>query len=140
MLLYKEGFGSTYWVDENSPLLSKPAIKKTFPAGATVSSGMALMIDVDGKAYPFDILNSYHYNKYLGVADTAALIDQPCEVVIDGTVTNPGTGWVAGNGYYIGPTSFPSPTPPVAGLVKQIGVGIATDSILLNGGIDVEIS
>jgi hypothetical protein len=115
---------------------SSLALKVQYPAGAIINGGKAVMIDTDGKIYPFDISDPYHYDKYLGIAQTSTIVDDLCTVVITGKVTALGQSWVAGTPYYIASTSFLSSTPPVSGFTKQVGIGVDVDTIIILGGVE----
>lgn len=120
-----------------NPVSSTGTVKKNFIAGTIINGGKAVVMDTDGKIYPFNIANDSHYDKYVGVAETAALQDDICTVVINGEVKTLGSGWLTGTPYYIASTSFLTDTPPTVGIVKQIGVGIATDTILITNGTEL---
>lgn len=108
------------------------ALKQNYFTGAIVSGGMAVMIDTDKKVYPFDITNPYHFDKYLGVALQAGLPNVQISVITQGPGTFPGVGWLPGMPYYISNTSFLTSTPPILGLLKQVGVGIDSNTIIVN--------
>lgn len=110
---------------------STDAIFKNFVAGEDINGGKAVMIDTDGKVYLFDILNPYHYDKYLGISSTAVLAGQQCTIVTHGKNTTLGPGWLSGRPYYIATGGDLSTTPPSLGFLKQIGVGIDTDTIMI---------
>lgn len=108
------------------------AIKQNYFTGQTISGGMAVMIDVNKKVYPFDILNPYHYDKYLGIAETAGLNNTQISVITNGPSKVIGVGWQAGMPYYISNTSYLSNIPPLLGLMKQVGIGIDVNTLLIN--------
>lgn len=116
------------------------AVKQTYIAGVTISGGKAVYIDYDKKVYPFDILNPLCYNKYLGIAETAASIGQPIVIVTNGPSTVLGTGWQAGKEYYIGGDSFVTEIPPSSGYVKEVGIGIDNNTLLVTPGFGVTTS
>lgn len=120
-----------------NPISTTGTVKKNFIAGTIINGGKALIMDIDGKVYPFDITDESHYDRYVGVAETAANEDDICTVVINGEVKTLGTGWIPGVPYYITSTSFLSSTVPTIGIVKQIGVGISTDTILITNGTEL---
>lgn len=141
MYLYKNSKGIISWKQGNPSDVSSSSSTistKSFIAGTAISSGKVLIIETDGKVYPFDVNNPDHFDKYLGVAYTAATIGNSCDVVMEGIVNVSGTGWIAGVSYYIAASSLPTSIPPISGLVKEIGVGVENDSILLNGVLEVE--
>ena len=92
---------------------------------------------IDGKVYPFDITDESHYDKYIGIAENATVQDDICTVVINGEVKTLGIGWLPGIPYYITNTSFLSNIPPTVGIIKQVGVGINTDTILITNGTEL---
>lgn len=120
-----------------NPISTVGTVKKNFIAGVIINGGKALIMDIDGKVYPFDITDESHYDKYVGIAETAANQDDICTVVINGEVKTLGSGWLVGIPYYIAATSFLSSTPPSTGIVKQIGVGISNDTILITNGTEL---
>jgi hypothetical protein len=112
------------------------SVKQTYIAGAIINGGKAVMIDVDKKVYPFDILNPYHYDKFLGIAETAASAGQPVVIVTNGPSNVIGTGWGPGVGYYIGFSGFLTNIPPSYGLVKQVAVGIDVNTIIVQNVVE----
>lgn len=104
-------------------------ISYTLTAGETINGGRALILSDDGKAYGFDINNPSHYDKYIGVAETAALQNGQTQVVSYGQSNYIGSDWIPGKAYYIGSSGFLVDTPPNQGLVKQVGVGINNTTI-----------
>jgi hypothetical protein len=107
------------------------ALKQNYFTGAVVSGGMVVMIDTDRKVYPFDITNPYHFDKYLGVALQAGIPNTQISVITQGPGTFPGVGWLPGMPYYIGSTSFLTSVPPTLGVLKQVSVGIDTNTIIV---------
>jgi hypothetical protein len=116
------------------------SVKQTYIAAQTISGGKAVIIDVDGKIYAFDILNPYHYDKYLGIAETGSTLGTPIVIVTNGPTTLVGTGWLPGVQYYIGGDSFLTSVPPVSGFVKIVGIGINTNVLLVESGVGVIVS
>jgi len=120
-----------------NPTSSTSAVKKNFITGAVINGGKAVIMDIDGKIYPFDITNESHYDKYVGVAESSSIENDVCTIVLNGEIKTIGTGWLAGIPYYIASTSFLSNIPPSTGIIKQIGVGISTDTILITNGTEL---
>ena len=120
-----------------NPISSTGAVKKNFITGIVINGGKAVIMEIDGKIYPFDITNETHYDKYIGIAESSAIENDVCTVVLNGEIKTIGTGWLAGIPYYIASTSFLSSTPPSTGIIKQIGVGISTDTILITNGTEL---
>lgn len=107
------------------------SVGDTYTAGEVISGGKALIMDTDTKVYNMDITNGYHYDKYIGIAAQAAIANDPVKVVTQGKTDVLGSGWIAGNPYYISSTGYLSNTPPVVGFTKQVGVGVNVDIINL---------
>src|SRR5688572_17701912 len=133
-IMYKDVLNNVpQWMDDAYLFDKNSVVKKTFTAGAVINGGKAVMIDTDGKIYPFDITNNYHFDKFIGIAETAALIGNPCVVVTQGEIQSVGAGWTPGVAYYIGASGILTNIPPVSpAWVKQVGIGIDTDKIILN--------
>lgn len=108
---------------------SGTAIRKQYTAGEDINGGKAVIIDTDGKVYAMDITNSYHYQRYLGIAEQAVVTNDLVYVITHGEVNTLGSGWIAGMPYYISSTGFLSSTPPTSGNCRQVGVGIDNNKI-----------
>lgn len=106
-------------------------------AGEIISGGKAVMINSDGKAYVFDINNENNYGKMCGIAKEGVTTGSLLNVFVTGIATEVGSGWSAGNVYYVSSTGFLTMTPPPAGIRKTIGVGVANDKVLLSGGFEL---
>ncbi len=106
-------------------------------AGEAISGGKAVIIDTDGKAYVYNINNENHYGKPCGIAANGVSSGGTVSVFMDGVVTEVGSGWQAGRLYYVSATGTLTTTPPTAGIVKIIGVGVGQDKILLNNGLEL---
>lgn len=104
-----------------------------------INGGRAVYLAADGKIYPFDITNSSHYDRFVGIAETSTVIGDYCTVVTHGVSTVVGSGWQMGIPYYIGANGFLSPNIPTVGLVKQIGVGINGERVLIMPHTEFEI-
>lgn len=120
------------------PVSGGETITKSFTAGQIINGGKAVRVDTDGKLYLFDINNPSHYGKYVGIAQQSSIVDDPCEVVLRGKAAFGGSGWVAGQDYYIDSTGLLTATPPSTGLVKRVAVGITTDEIVVIEGEEFE--
>jgi len=118
-------------------LKSSTTVRTNYIAGAMINGGKAVYVDVDKKVYPFDISNPYHYSRYAGIAETSAYTNAPVSVVSDGPSKIIGSGWQAGAPYVIGADGFLTTTVPASGLIKQVGVGIDNDTILLVWGFEI---
>lgn len=110
---------------------SSDSLIRKFTAGEDINGGRAVMIDTDAKIYLFDISNPYHYDKYLGISSTSVLSGEDCTVVINGKNNTLGPGWLPGRPYYIAAGGNLSTTPPSVGFLKQVAVGIDTDTIMI---------
>lgn len=113
------------------------SFREDFIAGETISGGKAVWIETDKRIYLVDITNAYHYTRYIGIAETGANAGTKCTVLIEGVTTIMGSGWVPGYPYYIGTNSYLTIIPPTSGLLKLVGVGIDTNTILINNQFDV---
>lgn len=103
--------------------------KQRFTAGTIINGGKAVFVDTDGLLYPFDITNPLHYGKCLGVAEQSVVLGDICSVVTSGKSNLIGSGWISGVAYYIDSTGFLTTTPPIAGWLQQVAVGIDTEII-----------
>ncbi len=105
------------------------SLQDIYTAGETINGGKAVIMDTDGLIYVMSITNSAHWYQYLGVAVNAANIGDPVTVVTHGKTDVLGSGWVAGQPYYIAPSGYLSTSAPTAGYCKQVGVGVSNDII-----------
>ena len=106
-------------------------------AGETISGGKAVVIDMNGKAYVFNIANEAHYGKSCGIAKQSALLNESFDVITTGIAYEAGSGWGAGVAYYVSSTGLLTATPPANGITKLIAVGVASDSVLINNTMEV---
>lgn len=111
---------------------SGEAVIKEFIAGEIINGGKAVIVDIDEKIYIMDITDTDHWYKFLGIAANSAIIDDPVNVVINGVTEVLGSGWLAGQGYYISSSGFLTTIPPTNGMCKQIAVGISNEKISIN--------
>lgn len=125
------------WMVQNAKPTNR--LTKKFIAGEIINGGRVVYVNTDEKIYPFDITNPFHYDKYVGVAETSTNSGDVCTVVTYGITMLIGSGWKAGWSYYINSEGFLTDTPPEIGLVKQIGVGVNNDKILIIPVIGFEI-
>lgn len=114
-------------------------IKRDFVTGAIINGGKAVWIDSDGLLYPFDITNSSQFGKCIGIAETSALLGETCSVVLSGESNLVGSGWIAGEVYYISSTGFLSTTPPTSGWCQIAGVGIDNEKICVDLQLGLQI-
>lgn len=105
----------------------------TLTAGETISSGMAVVIWTDNQVYKYDITDDTHAGLTCGIAKTSGTVGNPMDVTLTGSIhTEVGSGWAAGNSYYIAATSLLTTTPPVVGIVKKIATGLSADTVFIN--------
>lgn len=129
-------WNGTAWAQIAPSIISGTRVILT--AGETISGSKAVMIDTDTRIYLFDITNPYHYDKYVGVAETSANEGNPVTVITEGKSVLIGSGWLPGKAYYITSDSTLSTTLPPAGTFwKRVGVGIDTDTIMINSFFEV---
>lgn len=121
--------GDTLTVTITGGSASGTSLIDTYIAGETINGGKAVIIDTDGLIYNIDITDTSHAYKYLGIAVNAANIGDPVNVVSYGKTDVLGSGWIAGQSYFISNTSYLSTTPPTVGYCKQVGVGVTNDII-----------
>ena len=102
-------------------------------AGENISSGMAVIIGTDNKIYKYDITNENHCGLSVGIAKTSGITGNNMNVTLPGSIiTEVGSGWQSGESYFVSATSILTTTPPLVGVIKKIGTGIDTDTILIN--------
>ena len=123
----------------NNNIGTGTTIKKDFTAGATINGGKAVWVDSDGLLYPFNISSSSQFGKCLGIAETSASIGQTCSVVLTGESSLIGSGWQAGELYYISSTGFLSTTPPTSGWCQIAGVGVDNETICVDLQLGLQI-
>jgi len=100
-----------------------------YTAGEIINGGKAVIMDTDGLVYVMSITNSNHWYQFLGIAANAANPGDPVTVVSHGKTDVLGSGWVAGQPYYIAPSGYLSTSAPTTGYCKQVGVGVNNDII-----------
>lgn len=108
-------------------------------AGEVINSGEAVFIDSDNLLYVMDITDGSHYEKCVGVANQSVITGDICKVTTSGRLSVIGSGWVAGEIYYISSTGILTPTPPIIGWCQKVGVGIDTNTISINIEMGVEL-
>ncbi len=102
-------------------------------AGEIISSGMVVIIFTDGKVYKYDINDESHAGLTCGIAKTSGISGNTITITLPGEIhVEVGSGWQAGISYYVASNSLLSSTAPTVGIVKKIGTGITTDTILVN--------
>ena len=113
-------------------------LAQQYISGEAISSGMALISATDGKVYKYDIANEDHYGKFIGISKTSATANLPIQIYKKGDIANEvGSGWGQGLIYYIASTSLLTTTAPLVGTVVSVGVGIATDRIIINSSQEI---
>lgn len=108
---------------------STEAIIQQYTAGEVINGGKALYMNADGKVYHLDITDPSTYLQYIGIASQSAILNDPVNVVVQGKTQVLGSGWIAGQRYWIAATGFLATTPPATGLAKAVGVGVDADTI-----------
>jgi hypothetical protein len=63
--------------------------------------------------------------------------DQSLDVYVSGEAYEAGSGWQPGIVYYAGVSGLLTATPPANGILKVVGVGVATDTVLINNSFEV---
>lgn len=114
-------------------------VKQDYVSGEAIDAGQAVFVDTDGLLYIMDITNPTHYGKCIGVAESTVIAGIACVVITHGYTAQIGSGWTAGDIYYIDTTAFLVNTPPIIGWSQQIGVGVDTDIISIDLGTGIEI-
>ena len=113
-------------------------LTQSYVSGEIISGGMALISATDGKVYKYDITNEEHYGKFIGISKTSAILNASIEVYKVGDIAQEvGSGWSDGQIYYISPTSLLTTIAPSTGTVVRIGVGVATDKIIINSSQEI---
>jgi hypothetical protein len=97
---------------------------KKYGAGEYIERGSACIIETNGNVYLFDITDPSHNFKYVGVAYNTCSQGQIVDIVQEGFLGWSGAPYQKGVVYYVGSDSKLTATPPVTGLVKQIGIGL----------------
>lgn len=108
-------------------------------AGENINGGNAVIVDTDGKVYKFDITDPLHANRFAGMAETSTTLGDTCTVTVMGVYTNVGSGYTPGVTYYVAANSMLTATPPVVGTVHAVGVGVATDKVVINNNLEFEL-
>jgi len=106
-------------------------------AGENISGGTVVIIKNDALIYKYDITSEIDYGLTVGISKTAALATESIDIYISGIATEVGSGWSAGEIYYISATSLPTTIFPTTGTVKIIGVGYSVDQILINNNLEI---
>lgn len=78
---------------------------KYFHTNGDVFPGMAVIVDIDGRAHPYDINNPEHENKYAGVVE-AKNADNVVLVITHGVLFNATLNWQQGVPYYIASNAY----------------------------------
>jgi hypothetical protein len=102
-------------------------------AGENISSGMAVVVWKDDKIYKYNTGDINHAGISCGVSKTSALIGEQITIVPpENQITEVGSGWSAGNSYYVGSNSLLTTIPPISGISKKIATGIGIDTVIIN--------
>lgn len=101
-------------------------------AGENISGQMVVILDTDNKIYKYNISNTAHYGKCIGISKTSASTGNNITVsVIGSELLSSGSGWTTGVTYFVSSASLLTSTPPTTGLLKRIALGIDTDKVLI---------
>lgn len=114
------------WIETN---LKVNRTIKALHSNGDVWPGMAAIIDVDGKAHPYDISIPSHENKYIGIVegrDGSGLV----RIITHGVLFNATLNWQVGGVYYIGSNSYITTSPPPAS-PRFVAVGVDSNRILI---------
>jgi hypothetical protein len=123
--------------DEISASIKSAANISSFTAGSNLTSGQAIAVLEDGKAYVYDVSNLNHYGLFAGIAVSSALTGGEVRVCHSGVCVDVGSGWVQGRVYYVGSNGLLTTVPVQGGLVLEVGKGINIDTILINSKIEI---
>jgi hypothetical protein len=105
----------------------------TKKAGENISTGMAVVIGSNEFIYKYDITNINHAGLSCGITKTSAITGGDITIVTpENILTDVGSGWSAGNSYFVGINSLLTTIPPTSGINKKIATGIGVDTILIN--------
>jgi len=104
---------------------------KKYSAGEYIERGSACIMETDGTVYLFDITDSSHTLKYIGVAFNTCSQGQFVEIIQQGFLGWNGAPYQKGVVYYIGLDSKLTSTPPISGTIKAVAVGLP--STVING-------
>lgn len=147
-MLYTDELAITYDFPEasgssevivNNYLGTSSSIKKDYIAGETINGGKAVMMDSDALIYVFDINNSSHFGKCIGVAEQSVISGDLCTIVGQGVSSLIGSGWTAGSKYYISSTGFLSSTSPILGWCQIVAIGVDTNIISVQLQLGIEL-
>jgi len=114
-------------------------VRRSFTAGAIINGGKAVWVDTDGLLYPFNITTTSQFGRCIGIAESSTVIGDSCSVVLSGESNLVGSGWVAGELYYISSTGFLSTTPPTSGWCQVVGAGIDNEKICVSLQLGLQI-
>lgn len=122
----------TQWKEAGSTPVTPGAETIDLTAGESISSGMAVIISTDGKAYKYDIIDESHAGLTCGIAKTSGVLNTTMTITLPGHVhIEASSGWLAGVNYYVASNSLLTTISPTTGIVKHIGTGIDTDTIFI---------
>lgn len=102
---------------------------KKYSAGEYIERGSACIMETDGTIYLFDITDSSHTLKYIGVAFNTCSQGQIIEIIQQGFLGWNGAPYQKGVVYYIGADSKLTSTPPISGTIKAVAIGLPSTVI-----------
>lgn len=123
--------------DEISNSIKSATNISSFTAGENVTSGQAIAVLEDGKAYVYDVSNLDHYGLFAGIAVSSAVVGSEIRVCHSGVCVDVGSGWIQGNVYYVGSNGLLTTIPSQSGLILEVGKAINTDTILINSKLEI---
>lgn len=104
----------------------------TKTSGEIISAGMAVVIETNGLVYKYDIFNYNHAGLSCGIAKTSGIPAGIITIKLASKIlTEVGSGWLAGNSYFVGANSLLTIIPPIVGIVKKIATGIGIDTVIV---------
>lgn len=105
-------------------------IEVTKTAGATISGHRAVKI-VAGLAQYADKDDLFAAESVLGITTNSALIGEDLVVVTFGEIQEGSWAWTQNLPIYLGDTGLLTQTPPLVGAAVELGIAIASDTILV---------
>lgn len=104
---------------------------ETYPAGQNVSAGRVVVID-GGEAFYFQPSDPTHAGRAFGVTITSALTGEDVDIQTAGVVTDAAFLFSADSTLYCDTDGDVVDTMPASGTVQQVGVSVASNSMLIS--------
>lgn len=105
-------------------------LKATFIAGENLG-GQRLVIVSGGKVFYFDPTNEDHYNRQIGLTNSAAVTDENVEVILDGIIDGFSGAITQDEIYFADVNGQLTNTTPTSGIDFPIGIAIDGNSMRL---------